>query len=644
VPGRLKGSPVYAFKSELEIWLRKNRTQCEGDEPSAEKVPVAEAASATSATKAQTQKKRWYRFLLGAGAAAAIVVLVIVARNQSNKTAEAPTPALTAVPLTTEVGFEGYPSFSPDGNQVAYSWDGEKEDNDDIYIRRVAGGLPVRLTSDPAFDTSPAWAPDGQSIAFLRRLKQERTQLELLLTSPVPGGREQKLAELRIPASQVLAPRVAWTPDSQYLIFPDAAGRDDSTALYLLRLATGETKRLTTPPAKMYGDSSPAISPDGRLLAFVRYAGGDQTQLWLCPLSKTYEPIGMLRRVALEHQWHRDPSWAADGRNLVYVAYTLDMSKRLWRVNATGSNPPTPLPLVGPPGDLPAISAAANCLVYRFSTFDYDIWRIEVPPGGETGTPRRLINSTQPDVTPVYSPDGKRILFGSNRSGAGEIWLSNPDGSNPVQLTFFKAHAARPEWFTDGRRIIFTSNKDGQFDLYILDVEKGSLRRLTDNPARDVAPSISHDGRWVYFASTRSGRMQIWRMPADGGEAMQLTQGGGYSPKEHPKGRFVFYQRTEGTSDVWKVPMEGGEETRVCGPVQGNNFGVAPDGVYFVGPSADGKLVLQFFAFRTQNIRKLAVLGNTSCAGVAVAPDGRSVLYSQRDNAGSDLMLVENFH
>jgi serine/threonine protein kinase len=78
-------------------------------------------------------------------------------------TPKAPEAALTAVPLATYSGFQSEPSFSPDGNQVAFTWDGEKHDNSDIYVKVVrTTGPPLRLTTDPADDHSPAWSPDGR--------------------------------------------------------------------------------------------------------------------------------------------------------------------------------------------------------------------------------------------------------------------------------------------------------------------------------------------------------------------------------------------------------------------------------------------------------------------------------------------------
>ena len=76
-------------------------------------------------------------------------------------------PRMRTVPLTSLPGQQRAPTFSPDGNQVAFAWDGETG-NDDIYVQLVGAGTPLRLTTDPASDRNPAWSPDGRFIAFIR--------------------------------------------------------------------------------------------------------------------------------------------------------------------------------------------------------------------------------------------------------------------------------------------------------------------------------------------------------------------------------------------------------------------------------------------------------------------------------------------
>jgi eukaryotic-like serine/threonine-protein kinase len=98
-------------------------------------------------------------------------------------------------PLTTYPGTERHPSFSPDGSQIAFSWNGSKQDNFDIYVKLVSGGPPLRLTTNAAADTAPSWSPDGTQIAFLRHVGDRGS---IFLISPL-GGPERKLTERPLP-------------------------------------------------------------------------------------------------------------------------------------------------------------------------------------------------------------------------------------------------------------------------------------------------------------------------------------------------------------------------------------------------------------------------------------------------------------
>ena len=156
--------------------------------------------------------------------------------------AEAPAVAFGAVPLTTYTGMESQPSFSPDGNQVAFVWDGAQQDNFDIYIKQIGTENLLRLTRDPAVDSSPAWSPDGRHVAFLRALPGNRAGVFLV---PTIGGPECKLAETCLP-SFVPEPFLGWSPDGKWLAITDRSSAEEPFGLFLLSIETGEKRRLTS--------------------------------------------------------------------------------------------------------------------------------------------------------------------------------------------------------------------------------------------------------------------------------------------------------------------------------------------------------------------------------------------------------------
>jgi Tol biopolymer transport system component len=255
-----------------------------------------------------------------------------------------------------------------------------------------------------------------------------------------------------------------------------------------------------------------------------------------------------------------------------------------------------------------------------------------------------VLLSTRVDYNAHYSPDGKRIVFHSTRSGGSEIWVSDSDGSNSQQLTFLRAPiTGSPRWSPDGTRIVFDSNVEGQFDLYIISADGGTPQRLEMNPANDAVASWSHDGKSIYFASDRSGQWQVWKMTADGRHAVQVTRHGGYVPFESADSRLIYYSKEPGQTSLWRVPVGGGDEQQVLQPVLWLDFALVPDGIYFVPGSGDGTSSIRFFSFRTGMSTLVAPIQGVPSLGLSVSPDGRQLLYSQVDQRSSDLMLVENF-
>jgi WD40 repeat protein len=289
-------------------------------------------------------------------------------------------------------------------------------------------------------------------------------------------------------------------------------------------------------------------------------------------------------------------------------------------------------------------------LVYIRNLVVTSIWRIDVSsPGAPASSPAvPAIASTQAHADPQFSPDGRRIAFESSRSGTGEIWLADPDGSNAVQLTSMRAtmgasNAGSPRWSPDGQLIAFDANPEGHYGIYVIPVEGGKPRCLTPHPSDNNIPSFSRDGKWIYFASNRSGEYQIWRVPAAGGEAVQVTHNIGVVALESQDGAYVYYTQTLGArSALWRLPTSGGQPVKVLDGVVRWAFTVVEKGIYYIDQTA-GESRLQFYDFATGRSTTVARNLGDVYNGLTVSPDGRTILYSKLDYSANDLMLVENF-
>jgi len=567
--------------------------------------------------------------------------------------------ALTAVPLTTYPGFESHPSLSPDGNQVAFTWNGERQDNFDVYVKLVGPGTPLQLTTDAAADTSPAWSPDGRWIAFLRVIPKGRAAVILV---PALGGPERPLGEISVTpfiAGPDFAYGLAWSSDSATLIVTDKPSATEPGGLFSLSVATGERHRLTSLPPKGLLDVGPALSPDGRSLAFTRFVGFGISDLYLLPLGDTFRATGEAKRLTYLNRFTTSPVWMPHAGEIVFSSGSLTSGAVSLFTADPSAHPgergrPRRLSSIGEHGGLVSISRPAggrSRMVYTQSHFDPGIWQMalrgregEAMPLGSGSVP--FLVSTRPEYQPQYSPDGRRVSFVSDGSGASEIWICDQNGANLMQLTSAAwPETAAPRWSPDGSQIVFHARPEGPGDIFTIPVSGGAPKRLTDDPADDWGGTWSADGQSIYFTSNRSGRAEVWKTPVNGGMAVQVSKNGGLGPTASPDGRYAYFAKG---SELWRIPVNGGDESRVLESLgDWSRFALTAGGIYFmpVRPpltTTTGDYPIEFFSFSDDRIRTVAKLEKPPFLGLTVSPDGRRLLYSQIDQSGMDLMLVED--
>ncbi|RPJ51141.1 MAG: hypothetical protein EHM23_34495 [Acidobacteria bacterium] len=207
--------------------------------------------------------------------------------------------------------------------------------------------------------------------------------------------------------------------------------------------------------------------------------------------------------------------------------------------------------------------------------------------------------------------------------------------------------AGTPRWSPDGKQIAFDARLAGRSDIFTIPATGGVMRRVTKEPANALVPSWSSDGRWIYFSQGKE--LQVWKIPASGGEARQVTRNGGIAPFESTDGRSLYYAKMRDRG-IWRMPVNGGEETLVADVVKPGHWGywaLSPKGIYFVNLDSPHNHTIDFFDFFTKKTKTVVSLTEqfnieTADSALAISPDGRSILYTQFDQAESDIMMVEN--
>jgi Tol biopolymer transport system component len=542
------------------------------------------------------------------------------------------------VPLTTFAGSEVDPAFSPDGDQVAFTWNGEKQTNSDIYVKMIGGTIAHRLTTDPAPDVGPAWSRDGRQIAFLRYGQP----IGIYLISPL-GGPEQKISDFDAARG---AP--AWSPDGKFLVLAKShdgqKAEPNSGALYLVPVQSGETRPVLIPESGRYY-LFPAFDPSGHFLAFASCSDvGADCDISQVALDTGFLPQGRPRKIKTVAALLAGLAWAADGRALVYSAGTTVNDYFLWRVDVAGGEAKR-VEIASQGAVSPAVALKGNRLAFDRQMTDQDIWRVEVG-----GKPEPFLVSTMLDLSAQFSPDGRRVAFASGRGiDRVAIWLSDANGANLAQLTRGTGtYDGSPRWSPDGRWIAFdVLGNDGRRSVYVVDSTGGPLRHLTSGSRwSDKVPNWSRDGKWVYFVSDRTGRWQIWRIPVQGGEAEQITFDGGYVAIESRDGKTLYYYTKTGSygaEPLYARPVGGGEERQVVERVTARGFDVFEDGIYYLAATGRQTAEIRFHEFATGRSRTLDPIEGQLGLGLSVSPDRKTFLFTKFNSAGIDLMLIENF-
>jgi Tol biopolymer transport system component/predicted Ser/Thr protein kinase len=563
------------------------------------------------------------RFRWGWMAAAVLLGALIAGAAALRLSARKAPEPWTFRPLTYSGQAFG-PSLSPDGKQVAFIWNGEKNQGFDLYLQLVNGGSPLRL-KDAHAAGKPAWSPDGSRLAFIRRDGG-------IYVMPALGGVPQRVSISAGASNNELA----WSPGGAFFVFSAFSG--PGQGLFAVSADGGEPRRLTKPPAG--GDVSPALSPDGGTLAFVRRTSTFNSGVFVMPLNRDGTTAGAAKQITSGVWDINTLDWTADGRDILFAGSAGSGNSSLWRIARDGGKPtrfPAPTMVSGQP----SVARQSGRMIYVTRQIETKIFKL--PLGGRAGEPSPLIETDGDQRDLGVAPNGERIAFVSNRTGSKEIWIANSDGSDQTQLTFFNGPSVgSPRWSPDGKQIAFDGYAGGSSDIYVVPADGGKPSRVTSDAANEIRPSWSHDGQWIYFGWDKGGDSQVWKIRPSGGGPVQITRNKAYFGFETADGQWLYVVRG---SAILRMRPDGSEETPLRDGIATDHWIVGGRHVFFLTPAGD----LQRAAFGSPALETIyhfsggadvPVGGGTA---IGVPADESWMIYRAMTRAREALVLIENF-
>jgi Tol biopolymer transport system component/DNA-binding winged helix-turn-helix (wHTH) protein len=577
-------------------------------------------------------RKQWLRpaiIALAAFAFLAVALIIIAVATHFREIVQTMAPKADTLVAGQDSVVD--PAFSPDGNRIAFIRRGRTPATTGLFMKDVGADNVTQLTRTPG-DCCPSWSPDGTSIVFARRGGNDQ-QMKVYLIPTTPGAPERilDLGDVVMRSGEV-----SWSADGRHIAF-SGLSHTGSGSIYVMSPDDLEVSQLTDTPGSAE-DWGPAFSPDGSKLAFVRRSGEGPEQLMISTANGQNERVlaGDAGRVA------GPPAWTSDGQSIVFAS-SREGNPSLRKVSVD-NGAVSSVAAAGENAWHPTTSRRGYRLAFQQIISGSSIIGLNLDKAGSSEGQAVVTSSKGRNEGPQLSPDGQKMVFMSDRSGTMEIWLSNADGTSPLQLTALGS-AGTPRWSPDGKLVAFDCTAGGRAAIYVVPTAGGEARVLFRDDNNSMVPSFSRDGKWVYFGSDRGGDWQVWKVPASGGTPLQVTKNGGFAAIEADG--FIYYAKTRYPApDIWRIPVGGGLEQRLLPrvvPRTWASWAVTDHGIVYLEDSPENAFSLNFYAFSNQQIHKVGSVPKVAF-WLSASPTGNRIYLDQANQEQSTIMMLENFH
>jgi eukaryotic-like serine/threonine-protein kinase len=589
-------------------------------------------------------KRREGAILIGALAFVAIASIAFgvyqyVNRSEGDTPPSARSNQMRIARLTND-GRSHTATISPDGRYVAYRSLGD-DGRGSLWVRQVTTGSAVQVVP-PMEDylIGITFSPDSEFVYYA--MFEEARRTSTLYEIPVFGGTPRRVL------TNIQSP-VTFSPDGRQMAFVRARP-DEGTIIIANRDGSAERTLATRREYEWFDTAGPSWSPDGEMIACsiggvsggvyratvagYRVADGSMIRL----TSQTW--LGSADRVA----------WLGDGSGIIVSATANQTStSQLWLVaypsgetrRITNDLNTYSTVSLGVTRDSSAILTVQEDYAWR-------LWTMPLPVISASSSARQITGGRDDGWNgAAWTPDG-RIVFTTKTGDTSDIWIMNADGSNRRQLTNDAFTEGHLRVSPDGRYIVFVSDRAGAgtTNLWRMDIDGANARRLTDGDEYifDIAP----DGGSILFVSWRTGRTELWRVSIEGGEAIRVSERQVFSLDYSPDGTRLLCRYHDGTTNLsrgrWGImPADASAPPTPIDmpPTAGRPYWLDDRTILYTEQRDNAGNVWQR-AIDSGTPRQLTNFTSDRIFALLPSPDRRQLLMA-RGTQTSDLILIRDF-
>ena len=538
--------------------------------------PIPELSNEPSTplkTRSLPSLSRIGKVKVAAIASLASLALAILFTSINPKTPHKP----ELISLTDNKIVERVPRISPDGSSVLYAAITPTGGGMDIYVKNLKSDKIDRLTTSLTLDTDPVWSPQGDRVVFYKNNSEDVSIQEI----EVKTLKQKKLVDVHeIPNLSA----ISWSPDGTFIAYCDRRSPADQWSIYLLNTLTRESKKLTAPNTNFYGDVSPRVSPDGKMVAFIRIRENGLLYKNLIPgIGEVYImdiETGMAEKVFENDMEVSGVDWLDDGKHLALIKVNNYFTFEIAQLNIKSGAIST---VYSTEKLLRNLSKAnsRNDLVFEEWSERYSVWKGDLKEHGLHNM-RPFMDISDKNWHPQTSHKGGHLAYISTRSGHSQLWIYDLKDKTDHQLTHITDGIIRnPRWSPDDSKILFETYRNKNFDLLSIDVATGDIEVITATERQERNASWSPDGKSIYYALREENRYDICHRNLITGEESLITETGAFAARATEFGIFYLAARS---GAIYKYNPDG-EDKALITDILGSdwfNWEVIDNNIYYV--------------------------------------------------------------